>query len=55
MEGFEACGDTVWLTCSEAWLHCTGSRMPASALQKVCGKKGLSGTGTIRGKAFEVL
>ena len=54
MEGFEACGDTVWLTCSEAWLRCTGSRMRVSGLQKVRGKKGPSGTVMIRGKAFEV-
>lgn len=53
MEVFEACGDTVWLTCSEAWLHYTGSRMRASVLRKVRGKNGASGRGDVRGKAFE--
>lgn len=52
MEVFEACGDTVRLTCSEAWLHCTGSRMRASALQKVRGKKGASGRGDDKGQGF---
>lgn len=55
VEGFGGCGDTVWLICSELWLHYTGSTMGVSALQKELGKKGPSGTGTIRGKTFEVL
>jgi len=46
VEGFGACRDAVWLTCNEAWLCCTGSRLRVPALLKVRGKKGPSGTGT---------
>lgn len=54
VQGFDTHGDMVWLTCSEAWLRCTDSRMMVPVLKEVGGKRGFSGTWVIKGKGFEV-